>query len=664
MNSIVLAFLGAIIASSASPIAVNSAAKLSRKGAAITGPVNLVVKNSQDYILADDNDDDRVLIDEFIAYVKETDGVDINVSYSTFATNEVIMSGLENGSENCDLVCVSDYAVQKLMSKRFAYPFANGEAERKALYGERYDGWNDNYTEYSSPFLKQRLHNIEAKIGEETHRMDEYARGYMWGTLGITYNANFSFPNKDLTPDDVMVQMCDWNALWSDSYRQTFQIKDSMRDTYAIGLMHVFDFEFKTIRSWYLAGKDNEGASYDEEAYNRDTTIIFNNINHLDSFNALYKKIHHTEETFTLDMIINRIQSAIIELKEHSFGMEVDSGKTDITDGKKSGIDTAWSGDAILSIDGSVGDVDIYFSLPRTGGNIWFDAWALTTSDPIKQEYANKFIDFLSDPTIAARNMEWIGYTSFIAGDNILSLVREWYDPRTWAMYPTDEDDCLIYDYTTDDEGEPLVYDGTGEREVTITDEEGEEVTLTVDMGETDMRGSTYSKAVVDGEEMSWDEYWPDNYDPEEEEAWMKVDLSYFFEGSLVEFSDEDMVFYTSEMKEVTGKNLKGEEETVLVGKSFYAQYPTYDLSYKSSSDENFLMYQIPSLAVMEDYGDNNEYVVAMWEVVKSTGTLSSPVIIILIVEVVVALLIVGVLYIGKKRSKDLRKKRREARSA
>jgi hypothetical protein len=38
-----------------------------------------------------------------------------------------------------------------------------------------------------------------------------------------------------------MVQMSDWNALWSGNYNQTFQVKDSMRDTYSIGLMHVYD---------------------------------------------------------------------------------------------------------------------------------------------------------------------------------------------------------------------------------------------------------------------------------------------------------------------------------------------------------------------------------------------------------------------------------------
>jgi hypothetical protein len=37
------------------------------------------------------------------------------------------------------------------------------------------------------------------------------------------------------------------------------------------------------------------------------------------------------------------------------------------------------------------------------------------------------------------------------------------------------------------------------------------------------------------------------------------------------------MVFYSNELEEVTGHNLAGEEETVLVGRSFLAQYPTED---------------------------------------------------------------------------------------
>ena len=43
------------------------------------------------------------------------------------------------------------------------------------------------------------------------------------------------------------------------------------------------------------------------------------------------------------------------------------------------------------------------------------------------KELAQAFINFLSQPEIAARNMEYIGYTSAIAGDAIFELIEDWY---------------------------------------------------------------------------------------------------------------------------------------------------------------------------------------------------------------------------------------------
>jgi spermidine/putrescine-binding protein len=141
----------------------------------------------------------------------------------------------------------------------------------------------------------------------------------------------------------------------------------------------------------------------------------------LDDFNALAKKLDAAAPTYTVKSIVDAVQAALIQLKSDSFGLEVDSGKTDIISGDKSGIDTAWSGDAVTSLNNAdeLGNT-LYYSIPKTGGNIWFDAWVLIKRDGLEQEYAQKFIDFISRPDIAAANMDYIGYTSFIAGDDIL----------------------------------------------------------------------------------------------------------------------------------------------------------------------------------------------------------------------------------------------------
>lgn len=601
------------------------------------GIITINVANSDDYI-------DPTLTKRFIAYVKEKDGVDVRISYSVFSTAEEILSKVTAGTANYDLVCNSDYIIQKMMGLNMLEKFATGE-EREKLYGESASWWEDTYEHYASPYLQNLLYGITMPVatenGSETHHLSDYARGYMWGTLGITYNSTFyKFAERGLSEDQVKVQMADWDSLWDERYAGTFQIKDSMRDTFAIGLMHVFNPFFKALREDYVAGHDKSGAAYSAEAYQKDVSMLFNCINHVDSFNALAKKIKkeaqnpseslvNLPDTYTVESIIKLVKESIKELKDNSFGMEVDSGKVDITNGNKSGIDTAWSGDAIISMDtgdaNAKEDVNIYYSIPKTGGNIWSDNWVMLkeniNGDARKKEYCQKFIDYLSNPEIASENMQYIGYTSFIGGDSILDVVRDWYDARTFEMYQYD------------DEASDFVYDEYGEKKYI----EG-------------MEGSTYEMAMVNGTSMGWSDYSKEN-----ELGWMDVDLSYFFDGTFDDYEDGiDSHFYSNEIEEITATNLYGEEETVLVGRQFLAQYPTEDEAYKGSS-----LCQIPSLSVMEDYGDNGTKVLDMWEEIKSSS-LPLWAIILFVTEAVVAISVGLAFFFGKKATKKLRQRRRE----
>lgn len=569
------------------------------KALAAGEPMILRVWNWEDYIGVVEVDGEEIPLDEYFEqYVKEVDGVDIDVIYETFDTNETMLSQLQSGAATYDLICPSDYAIQKMMSQGLLQPFASGEEERKALYGDTYGNWSDNYDLYASPYLKNWFDNISASVpGDDgtssTHTLSEYARGYMWGTLGITYNPEYKgYIQAGMRPEDVMVQLSDWNALWDQTaFWGTFQIKDSMRDTFSIGLMRSFDRAFEFLLKLYREGK------IAQEKYTDAVNIIFNCINHVDSFNALMAELNaylDSSETpfetdYTIESIISVTQSDLEVLRGNSYGLETDSGKTDIQTGTRSGICLAWSGDAIYSMDTAEEEtgIELYYSVPSTGGNIWFDGWVIPKNAE-NVEYANKFIDFLSDPEIAALNMDYIGYTPFIAGDDIVEKAKEWYDEKTWAI---EEDPALAE---------------------TVTD---------------------------------WDAY-------AEEEGWMRVDLSYFFEGSLSE--GEDAIFYTTEIQPVTGKNLKGEDETVYVGRQFLAQYPTIGLP------DNLDI--IPGLAVMEDYGNNNEYVLRMWENVKASGVLEPWIIVLFCLEIVLAIGIASYFIVRKQLSLHERKKRRAAK--
>ena len=81
-----------------------------------------------------------------------------------------------------------------------------------------------NYLQYVSPYLKEVFENIEAtnKVTNTTHKVSEYAVGYMWGTLGLLYNPSFkTFVNHEITEEEVHQDLKDWNSLWHKKYKNT-----------------------------------------------------------------------------------------------------------------------------------------------------------------------------------------------------------------------------------------------------------------------------------------------------------------------------------------------------------------------------------------------------------------------------------------------------------
>ena len=600
--------------------------------------LTLRVYNSADYISEDPD-----IIEMFEEYVLEHDNVDLEVIYETFDTNETMLSRVETGSAQYDLLCPSDYMIQRMMRNGMLHPYAFGE-EKTALYSHNssLEDWPNSYEDYASPYLDDWFGKIEGILPDGSSApLSEYAKGYMWGTLGFTYNPYYdAFEERGLTPDEVKVQINDWNVLLDDTYQGTFQIKDSMRDTYSVALMQSYDAELQVLRNAYLKGEWIDGSSYSEEQYSADVNTIFNNVTRVEEFNSLLQRIYGEEaETETVDTILEKAESSLRILFDNSYGLEVDSGKQDITVGR-SGIGIAWSGDAVYSIElGEIEeDVSLYYAVPQTGGNIWFDGWVMQDYPGLNQEYAQKFVDFISRPDIASLNMDYIGYTPFIAGEDIMSLVRDWYDARSYAMYVyIDEGDYDngYHDFLYDENGDKVFQNGSGVKEVDIDGEIYE-----ADFGSIDMTGSSLEAPKVEGNLTTWEAYF-------EEQEWdvTLVDLSYFFEGTLT----GDALVYSDELEEVTAENLLGEMETVIVGRGFYAQYP--------------LMEMLPSLAVMEDYGENNASVLRIWEAVKS-DSLEPWIIAVLVTETV--LIAGGVLafYFIKRRSRHLRKTRKKERES
>ena len=527
-----------------------------------SGSQTLRLLNVEDYIYEKDPEDpesEKNLVLQFEDYAKELGYKNVHVSYSTTDTPESMFNELKISQDNFDLICPSDYMIQKLIVNDMLEPMHIDEEHMP------------NYIQNASKTIKGRLDAISAvnaKTGETCYLKD-YAVGYMWGTLGLLFDPAYGGRDAETTIEDMQ----EWNVLWNPDYKGISSIKDSVRDTYAIGLLHAYDEEFKSLK------KSFDDGEITAEKYNEDFSDLFNRCD---------------------DETLEKVRESLSKLKGNVFGMEVDSGKQDIVTGKI-GINFAWSGDAVYSMEQAEEEkeLELYYSIPNTGSNLWMDAWCMPKSSQRSQaqkELAELFLDFLSTPEYTAQNMDYTGYTPFTAGNEILDLTREWYDYRY--------------------------------------DEETEE----------------FDDTIPTAEEIA-------------EKGLQRVDLSYFFEGTLTDengdiIDDPDAyIFYTdcylpNAETDAEGNIIDAIDEegnsisNRAVGREFFCQFP----------DE----YTLTRCAVMRDFGSQNEAVLKMWEKFKSDA-LPVWAIVLFVIEIAAALALVGYFFIGNRVKHSLRKKRKES---
>ena len=619
-----------------SPIVFTSMAGLT--SCSTTNEFTLRILNSEDYIYLADEDDpeDKDLIDQFKDFVRENypEYGNINVVYDTSDTNETIYSEIQTGKSTYDLINVSEYMAQKIVSGGFAR-----EIDRSKI---------PNYDTYASTEIKGRLDAIETTqtVYDETQqkyvkkvvKLEDYAVGYMWGTLGILFNPDYAaFSNYSF--EEVVSDMSNFDALWDAKYKGTISIKNSMRDTYALGIMHAFKEDFQRFKDFLDAGEDDKGNAYTLDDFKADFSATFN---------------RSDEEA------VNAVERALKELKSNIFGLEVDSGKQDIVT-QKIGVNLAWSGDAAYSIEqASENDVTLLYSVPELGSNVWSDVWIMPniTRSDAQYELAHIFLNYLSDPSIAAKNMAYTGYTSFIGGDSIIDLTRDWYDVRTDEVYQLAEDDNgeeAYYQVYAASETEFKAIDYSDfvstSRDAAFDDYElryfipyeGDDGVL-VEEPETLEELLEHSELVyLEDEEETIPEvkHYSDLTVVDEDENIQAVDLTYFFDGTLEEYEEADMIFYSDDYLPYTYED---GEPNKSVGGAFYVQYPNEET--------------INRCAVMVDYGENNKTVMKMWENFKSDN-LPVWAVIVFIVFIASILLLIAYFAINKILVNRVRKNRK-----
>ena len=171
----------------------------------------LKVYNWSDYI-------DESVIPEFEQWYEEQTGEKVRVIYQTFDVNETMLSKIEKGHEDYDVVCPSDYIIEQMLQNDLLLPL------------NRDFGSTPNYIDSNlAPYIRSCFDKIDGG-GKNAN---DYSVGYMWGTTGILYNAKY------VTDEEAST----WDIIRDPKYAGRIFIKDSPRDVYSQVILKIKEKE-------------------------------------------------------------------------------------------------------------------------------------------------------------------------------------------------------------------------------------------------------------------------------------------------------------------------------------------------------------------------------------------------------------------------------------
>ena len=159
----------------------------------------LKVYNWADYI-------DEELLDEFEVWYEEQTGEPVEIIYQTFDINETMLSKIELGHEDYDVVCPSDYIIERMLMNDLLLPI------------DRDFGETPDYTGLVSPYIVEKFNQIEG----HGKNANDYSVGYMWGTVGLIYNTRYVDAEETRS----------WDVLLNPDYSGKLLMKDAFRDVY------------------------------------------------------------------------------------------------------------------------------------------------------------------------------------------------------------------------------------------------------------------------------------------------------------------------------------------------------------------------------------------------------------------------------------------------
>ncbi len=126
----------------------------------------------------------------------------IKVVYDEYETNEIMYPKVASGAATYDVVCPSDYMIEKMLENDLLAEINFDNIPNISNIGEQY-----------------------MEMSREFDPENKYSVPYCWGTVGILYNKTM-----------VSEPIDSWSVLWDPQYENDILMQDSVRDAFMVAL--------------------------------------------------------------------------------------------------------------------------------------------------------------------------------------------------------------------------------------------------------------------------------------------------------------------------------------------------------------------------------------------------------------------------------------------
>jgi len=167
----------------------------------------LKVYNWADYI-------SPTVLADFPTWYQQQTGEEVEVIYNTFDINENMLTQIEVGKEDYDVICPSEYIIDRMLKLNLLQQID------KTIVPD-----SINYFNGVAPFAIEKFRQMSNAVD-----VNDYAVGYMWGTTGWLYNEEYN------TADELNT----WGVILDTTYENSIYMKDAYRDVYSVLVLYAY----------------------------------------------------------------------------------------------------------------------------------------------------------------------------------------------------------------------------------------------------------------------------------------------------------------------------------------------------------------------------------------------------------------------------------------